>query len=72
MLAGQAHEIEATWRRATPESEARAARDAEHYRAAMEARAARRSAGRRVSRPSRARLTASLRALAAGVGALLR
>lgn len=70
MLAGQAREIEARWRRATPESEAR---DSDHYRAAMAARAARRRVGRPAWRPRfRARLTTSLRALAAGVGALAR
>lgn len=72
MLAGQAHEIEAQWHRATPASAARAARDAEHHRAAIEARAARESAARPGLRLGfRARLTASLRALAAGVSALL-
>ena len=68
MLAGQAHEIETRWSGGTLESEAR---DAAHYRAAMEARAEQRGARPRRLRV-RDRLAASLRALATPVSAVLR
>lgn len=68
MLAGQIHEIETRWPGGTPESDAR---DAAHYRAAMEARAEQR--GARPPRPQlRDRLAASLRSLATPVSAVLR